>query len=303
MKKNLLTAILLFGILTSGYSQDKIITLNKDTIDCKINKVSHNTIYFDLATRGVKSSGKLPLNSVLNYTVSGKPIQKEQIVVSTDSFERLRVGINGGPGYLTGSSKKAEDNMVGQGLAREQAQSYYRNMKLGIHANADLTWLITPKYGAGIKYKIFDTSGSLEGFFDPQDGVTLLYSTYREQIYVNFIGASFFYQQFTGSGKSLKFNSSYAIGLATYRNEAEYLNGYYLLTGKNFGIDASLGLEYFITRHFSVGADLSAFYSSIRKIKISDGSTTTTVDLEKDNYENLTRLDLSFGFRLYIWNK
>jgi len=35
-------------------------------------------------------------------------------------------------------------------------------------------------------------------------------------------------------------------------------------------------------------------------MKITDGSTTTTVDLDKDNYENLIRLDLSIGVRLYF---
>jgi hypothetical protein len=91
--------------------------------------------------------------------------------------------------------------------------------------------------------------------------------------------------------------------LATYRNEAEYLNGYFLLTGKSIGMDINLGLEYFITRHFSVGTDLSVFYSSIHKMKITDGTNTATIDLDKNNYENLMRLNISFGLRVYLWNK
>jgi hypothetical protein len=72
MKKNLLIVILLLGLLPVGYSQDEIITVNNDTIDCKITKISRNTIFFELTTRGIKSSGELPLNSVLNYTVSAQ---------------------------------------------------------------------------------------------------------------------------------------------------------------------------------------------------------------------------------------
>lgn len=303
MKRNLLTSILLFGLLSVGYSQDKIITLNYDTIDCKINKILHNTIYFEITTIGIKSYGKLPIKSVLNYTISVKAAQEELQGVITDRFERLRFGMNGGPGYLLASSKDAEDYMVSLGLTSAQARSYYKDLKLGLYADADLTFLITPNYGAGIKYKFFDASSSLEGFFDPQDGVHLIYTTYKEQIYVNFFGASFLYQQSMGNQNLFRLNSAFSFGLATYRNEAEYLNGFYLLKGKNFGTGTSIGLEYFITSYFSVGADLSAFYSSIRKIKITDGTNTSTVDLEKENYENLTRLDLSFGIRFYLWKK
>jgi hypothetical protein len=303
MKKYLLIAILLFSLLSIGYSQDKIITMNNDTIDCKINKISRNTIFFDVTTKSVKSSGKLPLSSVLNYTISGKATPEGLKAVNKDPFERLRLGMNGGPGYLLGSTKKAKDYLVSLGLTPDQVNSYYKDLKLGMNANADLTFLITPNFGAGIKYRFFDTSGSIEGFIDPQDGVHLFYTTYKEQIYVNYIGGMFFSQQFIGSRKSFKLNSACSFGLTTYRNEAGYLNGYYLLTGKNFGTDVSLGLEYFITSYFSVGVDLSAFYSSIRKVKLTDGTTTTTVDLDKEDYEDLSRLDISFGIRLYLWNK
>ena len=277
--------------------------MNKDTIDCKINKITHDAIFFDLTTKGVKSSGKLPLTSILNYTISGKTIAEGQKTINTEPFERFRFGMNGGLGSLLASSKKAEDDMVSLGFSPGQVKAYYKDLRTGIYANADLTYLINPDYGVGIKYKFFDNKSSMEGFVDPKDGVNLIYTTYKEQIYVNFIGPAFFYQQFIRNKKSLKLYYAYSIGIATYRNEAEYLNGYYLLTGKNVGTDLSLGLEYCISRHISLAADLSIFYSSIWRMKISDGSTSHTIKLDKDNYENLSQLDLSLGFRFYIWNK
>jgi hypothetical protein len=299
MKRNLLITILLIGLHTIGYSQDKIITVKNDTLDCKISRISHNVIFFNLTTKGVKLNSELPLKSILSYSISGKPVQEKEKGVFEDSFERLRFGLNGGPGYLMARSDDAEDLMVSQGFTPSQAKSYYKDMKWGIVTNADLICMITPNYGAGIKYKFFNTSSNLEGFLDTEYEMYLIYATIKEQIYVNYIGSSYFYQQTVGSQKSFTLNSTLSIGLTTYRNEAKYINSYSLITGNNFGCDISLGLEYFITRHFSIGADLSTFYSSIRKLKISDGSITTTVDLEKDNYENLSRLDFSFGIRFY----
>jgi len=300
MKKIVPVVIILLGFVPAIYSQDKIITINYDTIDCKINKVSHNTIFFDLNNWGVKSSGKIPLNNVLNYIVSGKTDQEVQKSADTGSGKKVRFGLSGGAGYLTGSTQNAEDQMVSQGFTSDQAESYYNDMKLGISANADFYLLITPNYGVGIKYKFFYNSSSTEGFVDPQDGVHLYYTTYRETIYVNFVGASFFYQQFIGSKKTLVLNSALSLGLTTYRDEAEYLHGYYLLTGENVGADLNIGLEYFLTSRISLGVDLSAFYSSIRKVKITDGTSTSTVELEKENYENLSRIDLTTGIRIYF---
>jgi len=306
LKRILLSAFLLFSLISSGYSQDKIITLNYDTIDCKINKISNNIIFFEVYTKGVRSTGKIPLTGVLNYTISSNLVEnkKEKRTVITDPFRRLRLGINGGIDYLFASSKEAEAYMSDNfGITSSEAKSYYRDLKLGYNANGSLTYLITPEYGAGIKYSFFSTSAGIESFVDPQDGVHLIYASYNEQIYVNYIGAVFYAQQTFGNKSKVLLNSACSFGLATYRNEAEYLKEYYLITGMNIGTDVSIGFEYFINRSISIGADLSALFSSIRKMEITDGINTTTIDLDKENYENLSRIGFSAGIRFYLWNK
>ncbi len=306
MKKILPVAFFLFGLLSAGYSQDKIITLSHDTINCRINKIANNAIFFEVFTKGVRTSGKIPLKNVINYTIQARTTEnkKEKKANNTDTFERLRLATIGGIGYLLASSKDAEAAMVNNlGLTSTLAKSYYRDMKLGLHASSSLTFLINPEYGAGITNKFFYTSAGLKSFIDPQDGVHLIYASYTEKIFVNYFGAMFFAQQAIGTKKTFKMNSSCSFGLATYRNEAGYLKDYYLLTGKNIGTDVSIGFEYFINRYFSLGADLSAFLSSIRKIKITDGINTTTIDLEKEKFENLSRIEFSAGLRFYLWNR
>jgi hypothetical protein len=303
MKRNLLITILLICILPGAFSQDRIITLKNDTINCKIIKISHNKIFFELSTSGVKSSGDLPLNGVLNYTVSQKTEAGGQIVPGPVSFNRLQLGLSTGAGYLLGSTEQAKELLTSQGLTSAQADSYYKDLKTGLYADACLNYFFSPVFGAGIKYKFFDTSGSIEGFFDPQDGVNLIYARYKEQIYVNFIGGSFVFQQFIGSRNTFQLNSKFSAGLTTYRNEAEYLNGYFLLQGKSVGFDTSIGLEYFMSERISLSSDLSLFYSAIHKMKVSDGTNTATVTLDKKNFENLSRLELSIGIRIYLWNR
>jgi hypothetical protein len=302
-RKILLSIVFFYCLSVAGYSQDKIITTINDTIDCKITKITRNTIYFDMFTRGVKTAGSFPLSNVLNYTISATGTTEKPKSFSMNSFERVRLGISGGAGYLLASSEKAEEYLASQGLDLNKAKSYYRNMKTGWNANADLTFMITPDVGAGFKYKFFYTSGSVEGFFNGPDGVHLLYTTYGERIFVNYYAPMVYYQQFLNAAETNRVTTAYSFGLTTYRNETEYLNGYSLLTGRNLGTDASIGLEYFFMDRLSVGAELSAFYSMLRKVEITDGTNTNTVDLDKENYENLSRLELSIGIRFYFWKK
>ena len=301
--------ILLFIVLfishsVTGNSQDKIITITSDTIDCKITRVSRNTIYFDLITSGIKTEGSLPVSKVLNYTISAGGVTTDKTKsFNSNSFERIHLGINGGAGYMLASSKKAEEALTGQGFDAGKAKSYYRNLKTGWLANADLAFMFTPEVGTGFKYKFFYTSGNVEGYFDFQDGVHLIYTNYGERIFVNYYGPMAYYQRYLNVAETYRMTTTYSFGLTTYRNEAEYLNEYLLLTGRNFGTDAAINLEYYITDNLSLGAELSAFYSMLRKVKITDGTNTQTIDLDKETYENLSRLDLSIGIRFYFWNK
>lgn len=304
MKKNLLIAFLIVSFPLLIFGQDRIITLNNDTIDCSINKVTRSEIYFDVTTRGVRTTGRMPLAEVYSYSVSpasgNVPLYQN---AGTGSGGTLRIGLNGGMGYITSSANEAVESMVNMGVASETAKSYYRDLKTGWYGSGEASWMFHQKYGAGLKYKFFNTESGFESYFDPGDGYTLFYSTYRENIYINYAGVSLFYSE--PLGKSGKFNlySAYSLGMTFYRNELEVFYGNLLITANAFGLDGSIGLEYRITPVIAAGAELSLFTSTIRKIQITDGETSETVELEKENYENLSRAEGSIGIRFYFGNR
>lgn len=304
MNRYLLIALILAGLVPGVSGQDRIITLNNDTIECKINRVTRTDIHFDVNTRGVKTSGTMPLAGILSYSVNPSASQERKAKPSMNgSFPRLRLSLSGGGGYLFSSSEKAEESMIEWGLSEESAEAYYKNLRTGIYASGDIAWMVTPVLGAGLRYKYFDTSASLEGFFDPQDGFYLYYSTYSEHIYVNYAGASVVYSEPLGVREKLRVSCALSAGLALYRNEAELFQGNFLITGNSFGMDGAIGLEYHVNPGVAIGAELSAFFAQLRKFEMTDGSTTETVELEVDNIENLSRLELSLGIRFYLWNR
>jgi hypothetical protein len=196
MKRYLLLAFILAGFITGLSGQDRIITLNHDTIACKIQRVTRSDIHFDVSTQGVTTTGRMPLAGILSYTVSSpEGSVPEDKSVSTRSAGGLRLGLNGGMGYIISSSKEAEEAMVNLGMTEEKARSYYSDLKTGWYGSADATWMINQKYGAGLRYKFFNTTAATEGYFDPGDGFNLYYATFRENIFVNYAGVSMFYQE------------------------------------------------------------------------------------------------------------
>lgn len=303
MKRNLLIAFILAGLVTSLSAQDRIITLTNDTIDCKINRVTRSDIYFDVITQGVTTTGKIPLTGIISYSVS--PVQtsgQDYRVVKSGSTGTLRLGLTGGMGYIISSSEVAEESIVSLGVTEQKARSYYKDLKTGWYGSAEATWMFNHRYGAGLKYKFFNTNASMEYFFDVGD-INIYYSDYRENIFVNYAGVSIFYREPIGKGGNFSLYSSYSMGVAFYRNESEIFYGNFLIAGKAFGVDGSLGLEYHITPLISAGAELSIFTATIRKITVTNGNVTETMDLEKENFENLSRAEASIGIRFYLWNR
>jgi len=193
--------------------------------------------------------------------------------------------------------------MVAWGIPQDAAEAYYNDLKLGIYGSGDITFMVTPGIGAGLRYKFFYTDAGVEGLFDPHDGLYLIYGTYSETIYVNFAGVSLFYTEPLGRSQKFSVYASWATGLTLYRNEAETFQGNILITGNALGMDRALGLEYLISPSIAVGAELSAFNSLLRKIEMTDGTNTETLELEEENIENLSRFELSLGVRFYLWKR
>lgn len=334
MKRSLLLAFALAGFITSLAGQDRIITSGFDTIDCRITRITRSLIFFDVSTHGVKASGRVPLKDVYSYHVmpsagagkmDGNKKDQDLIQESEQGLNQepertydpmpeipvesgirsgsLRISLNGGFGYITGNSEEAEDAMISFGVSSGDAGKYYNDLKTGIYGSADITWLFNQRYGAGLRYKFLNTGALTEGYFNPGDEYNLYYTTYSENIYVSYGGLSLSFIEPAGRKGLLSLTSSISAGMTFYRDEMEILSEALLVTGKAPGMDLSIGFEYRIAPFMSAGADVSFFASSLRKITITDGVEAQTHELEKENYENLSRLEVAFGIRFYLWNK
>jgi hypothetical protein len=203
-------------------------------------------------------------------------------------------------GYITSSSGKAEESMAQQGITESNARTYYNDFKSGWYGGADATWLFNRNYGAGFRYKFFSSAAATEGSIDLPEEYNIFFSEYREDLFINYAGVSLFCRQPLGYNEKFSLYGCYSMGMAFYRNQMEFLSEYWLVTGDALGFDGGLGFEYEITPYMSAGAEISVFQATIKKIDINNGEIDQTQELDKENYENLSRVEFSVGIRFYL---
>ena len=58
--------------------------------------------------------------------------------------------------------------------------------------------------------------------------------------------------------------------------------------------------DHLLNRNLSIGLRFNSFTATLTSITYDYGFTKTTVDLEAENFDNLYRMDLSAGLRLWF---
>jgi hypothetical protein len=312
-------ALLIFGLNSSA--QDRIILNSGDTLTCIISKESKSYIHFYQYFNGVSSKGKVEKANVREWTykAAANPLeiqnintlnteevnteQKQEDVQkkekSTPDYGKIRVSLSGGSGYLLGETSEAEKNLQAMGISNSLSEEYYKNFKWGAQVKASLYFYLVKDYWLGAMYNGFYSNTEVTGPMQ-MDETNMYYGALGERYFVNFAGLSLYTSSRVGKAQKLLINSSYSIGPAFYRDEAEMFNEQVLIQGTTLGSNLTLGLEYFIKPKLSISFDTGLFLGRVSKISLKTSEGSNEIELDKENYENLSRLDLSFGI-VYYW--
>ncbi|MFY9151519.1 MAG: hypothetical protein WAO52_05865 [Prolixibacteraceae bacterium] len=215
------------------------------------------------------------------------------------NISKFRFAIDGGPGYLLGNTKTAKETLASYGISKTEIDKYYKDLKLGEQFGVSAHYLVNDKYGLGLDYRIFTTKSNTMGFIDSPDTYSTFYGPLSEKIYTNFAGISYFSQQKL-QNERWNIYSSVALGWAFYHNESNLIVSPVLLEGNSFATNYNLGIEYRLSKHIALGAGLECFYSVLHKFQLNNGQTTTEIKLNKEQRENLSRLNLTAGIHFYL---
>ncbi len=311
MKFKFIFGLLLF-VIYGAQAQDKIITLQNDTIYCRIITITNGKIYYEQpAVNGGVVGSSLAIDQSTTYfrvapeIAYGKQLQER----GTQPEKRWRFGFQGGPSYMLASTTDAENEFVQMGTSAETAEKFYKNLNWGYHFDTDIHFMVRESWGLGIRYSLFSTAAKTPITIRTYDAINYWYLDMEERIYVNYIGLSFFLQEkWLNQSHKLRLNQSVSFGYVSYRDEVEFQRNSFiplrngLATGNSVGGNIDVSLEYFPVSWLSIAVNTGYFASWIWKMKMSDGYSKQTVklkDVDMDN-ENISRLDFSIGLRFYV---
>jgi hypothetical protein len=305
--KKIILCFVLFLSLQGVRGQDRIITVQQDTISCKILSITSTHVNYEQKIGNKQVVGKfIPVEQVLEYYIN----TQSEVINRVDPYKvRLahpwRIGLQAGGGYLLASSANAEKALQDQGISKSQAKDYYKRLKNGFQLSGDIHYLINEELGAGLKYSFFTSSADIDFFANTGDGINYVCMGESERIYVNYVGPSIFTQYWIGKSKKFRLTQELSFGYVHYRDEVKFDQDLYssdnlLATGKTFGGTIELSCEYYPLSWLSVGANAGLFAATFKKLDVSNGYESATVDLDKNNYENMSRIDYSIGFRFHF---
>lgn len=280
--------ILMLFITNLIYTQDLIVTNEKDTINCKITKIKKDKIYFTFKhndeirnTLLLKSSVKFHQYDF--YKTSIVPKSKLKVY---QNYPRFRLAINSGYSHHTA---KVASNVPAD------FKSYVKDLMSGYHFSGDLEYFFSEPVGVGLKYTVFKSSNKINEIYIDDNNGNRVYGNLSDDLTISFFGPTVL-TRLLNHDKSNAFIFGLSLGYLEYSNEKVAVDAY-KITGSTFGTDLNIGYEIGLSENFSLGFQVTSLIGLLTEYDISDGRITQTISLEKEEYESLNRIDFSVGIR------
>jgi len=309
MKKIIVGLLMLIPLrIVSG--QDKIITIQHDTIHCRIISVSSAHIHYEQKAENGYMIGKfIPTEQVLTYLRTPQRAKN-------DSYDRAGrqkpkparrwlIGIHPGGSYTLASTVNDENGMIEAGMSQSQVDNYIKQIKHGWNFSGDIHYLLSDYFAIGARYSLFTMSAQQDFAIKIDDYFPeFLCVGMKEKLNIHYAGPSILFRQWLDKNQKFQLIETVSAGYVHYRCEERMDLGLQkvnlLAEGNTWGANAVLSIGYFPVSWLSIGLNAGFMYARLTKIDLSTINGTETVKLVKNDYEYLTRLDYSLNIRFHF---
>lgn len=262
----------------SSFSQDLVVTSENDSLNCKITDINKNNIHFTFKHKGEVRQIFLPLTQVkaYQYNFYQRGELSTQQVLPSEKYKHLRIALSGGWGYRIAS--------VAPSIPSEFKQ-YINDLKSGYQLGLDCSYFLSEPLAIGFKYNFCKSANEM--------------NTMSDDITIRFMGPSVT-TRLLNSSKQNGIIVSLALGYLHYYDKAILANNHFDLKGGTVGMCWDLGYDIAFSNNWVFGFQFSYYVGTLNQYTKSDGFKSETVNLKGENRENLSRIDLSIGLRLYL---
>jgi hypothetical protein len=176
-------------------------------------------------------------------------------------------------------------------------RQYMKELKSGYHFGGDVTYYLSRRTGVGLKYNNFKTSNEANVTSTSPSGQRNN-GVMRDDITIQYIAPVLASRQFSVNNKTI-FHTGFSLGYLDYTNNATLVEQV-TISGNTVGVGLDLGLESKLSKILGLEFKLGMIAGSLGKIEKSQGGKIETVTLEKEQRENLSRVDVSIGLKRHF---
>ncbi|MDL2309420.1 autotransporter outer membrane beta-barrel domain-containing protein [Bacteroidales bacterium OttesenSCG-928-B11] len=288
MKKLVLLLLALLGT-NCIFSQDLIVTTSNDSIHCKIAKIAPDTLYFTIPEK-TEPLSKLPMTEIKNcqfgFFLATTTSDGATVIIPEDTvgevFDKVRFSINGGYTYFTQRIPSGASGYV---------EEYMRKLKSGFHANGQLDYFYSQKFGVGIRVSFSRTNSKGMSLTLVDTTGNQFTGNITEKISIYYVGAAFSYRIYDDKKRN-PIIMGFSAGYMRYSNSMSYDRTYKII-GNTVGASIDLGYDITLSEQMGVGFQISYYGGALFRYTVNNQYFA----LRKGEWENLHRLDFSVGLR------
>ena len=262
----------------AGSAQDLLVTVDGDSINCKITKVKEDYIYFIFSHQGEVRNTLLPREQVTDFQndfYETAVVQPDQIAGYKSKFPHWRLAASGGWGYRLGRSP---DGLNSAG------QDFVNQLRSGFIIGLDAGYFFSEIFGAGLKYDLFKAHA------------LSLSPSVEDHNSISFAGPSFI-MRFFDQAKANYWFMGYSIGYMGYKDRMDVSGQQIINQGSTFGMAMDFGYDIALSKNWALGFQLSLLSGTLTRYNQTVNGVTQTIELKSGSYEGLGRVNLSAGLR------
>jgi hypothetical protein len=272
--------------ISSVTAQDLIITLEGDSINCRITKIKQNHIFFTYISDSKPVNTLLSMQKISYY----EPDFYEESIELADVKSYLKrpsliFDINGGYSYRIARIDPSVDAFT---------RDYFEGLKSGLFYGADLTYYFSETLGAGIKFSSSLYNNSVSNVTVTFNNGIIKYGEVSDDIMITFIGPTIITRYYPGNNDNCMTMGA-SFGYMTYIDDGLVVDPI-RITGNTLGMGLDFGYDFSIGPSTSIGLRLSFLSGVLPEVEIEEDGETRIMRFEEGSYESLQHLD--FGIVL-----
>ncbi|MGF7138567.1 hypothetical protein [Roseimarinus sediminis] len=323
-----INCLLIFAmfLLQTLSAQDKIITQNKDTIDCKITAIDGDSLTFEIVTKGITTTGTYSQKQIdavhfsteslgnirqfnqmkpADRSLAEKSYNEKALYQENNDKSKFSVQLQSGYGSLLASSTEAMHQLIVLGFDYDPARRYYQELRSTLVNSIALQYQLFTIRGyqlsMGISYQnMFNHSLAESAQINVDDGIHKVNGTFEEKIYTNYYAYGLRHTFTMGAKRKSAISLEAGTGLVSYRNQLILAHSPVLIQGLAPAYYSQLAYAFRITPALSLDVTGGLFAAVLKNLKVSTPYSSQRSELSSDQYESLSRAYVKAGLTYHF---